>query len=112
MVIEPGFARLLPVHLPAIAGQRHENGAAKLRMFSHTSRNLVAVDFGQADVEKNRVRMKIGGDLHSTRSIVGNLDLVVRLPEQHGQALGRVEVVVDYQDAKLPGGLRGKLSCS
>ena len=55
MVIEPGFARLLPVHLPAIAGQRHENGAAKLRMFSHTSRNLVAVDVRQADVEQDGV---------------------------------------------------------
>ena len=69
------------------------------------SRNLVAVHLGQADVEQHHVRVRRAHPLERIAAAVRRLRVVAADPEQRGERIGRVLVVVDDEHAPRIGTL-------
>jgi hypothetical protein len=66
---------------------------------SQLAREFVAVDIGQPDVEDGNVWLKRPGLFQRSGGIVGGSYRVAKTSEQLRQCFGRVNIVVNEQDA-------------
>jgi hypothetical protein len=58
-----------------------------------------AVHAGQADVQQHHFGPERRVHGQGAGAVAGNLDFGAQQPEQHGQGVGGVDVVIDHQDA-------------
>ena len=112
-MVAAGVARTPAILVLAPAGQRGDVHVRHLRHLAQPSRDGVAVDAGQPDVEEDHV----GGELHRGRerraAIVRPAGLVTQTGNRQFQHRRGVEVVLDDQHAKgtttgRPGPFRGR----
>ena len=70
MLIETSIVRELAIRIPAESGNRNNEGIAQFRSFAQLPRDLVPVQAGHGDVQKDNVRKKRAGGLQGGGAIV------------------------------------------
>src|SRR4051812_19109520 len=98
MCVETRFRGAGAILILPIARQREE-ARAPPRDLTHASRKLVAVHHGQAEIEHADLGLEAGLDTERLRAVVGDLHFVTKGIERFGEGLGRIDIVVDHQDA-------------
>src|SRR3954451_12715629 len=98
MVI-PSLCRATTVLLLPPAGQGHQGYGLAMWLSPNVSRGLVAIHLWHPDIESNHVRFKGGNSLDCFDSVIGRLHIVPHHSKHHGQAIGSVLEVIDYNDS-------------
>ncbi len=101
VVIEAGRQCAALVVFLAPTGQGDQAQGTIVLLLSDLAGDLVTVEFRQSDVEQHHVGMKGGNRPDGFESVVGGLDHVPLAAQEHGQAGGGVEIVIDDEDTAL-----------
>src|SRR5438445_7246283 len=105
-MVESGLEREALVLLASIAGERDEHYAPEGRLRPQPACELVAVHSGQPDVAQDQLGIPALRGVECGDPVEGDPDLVTPEPEQRGETLGRVLVVLDDEDAQTANGRR------
>ena len=99
MMIETGRLRSLPIEILPKARDGYKTSVLKLRIATEAACQLVATDAGQANIQQQRIGLKLFGFLQSFLAAEGNPDLIPFDPQQINQHFSCVTVVIDHQNA-------------
>jgi hypothetical protein len=98
-VVEARRFRLAAIVLAAVARERDQHGVAERRVAPYATRDFVSVDAGQPDVDDHEVG-RIGARRRERRgALAEHADAMPQELEEERQALRRVRMVLDEQDA-------------
>ncbi len=106
MVVEAGGAGAPEVLLAAVAGEGDQADAGGGRLGAEGGGHGVAVHTGQADVADDHVGRAPPDGVDPVGAAPAHVHVVAAQREDSPQGLGRVEVVLDQQDAAAAGGRR------
>lgn len=90
----------MAVVVPAVPGDRNQDCAGAFGLSPQETRELVAVDAGQANIEQVHVGAFEAGPFVGARAIVFHLDFVPRRLQELSQHRGRIDIVVHDHDAQ------------
>lgn len=99
MVREAGRRRALQVALLAPAGQRDQHRPRQRRIAALPSRQFVAVHFRHADVEDDHSGAEARRVLQRLVAAVEDRHLGAEQAQQGAEAVGRIAVVIDHDEA-------------
>jgi hypothetical protein len=97
MQIETGADRAPPVVFLAPAGDGDERYLGSPRALADALRHLVTVYQRHPDVEQREAGLEALGDFQSFEPVLRCAHLVAVQPDQAGESLGGVAVVIDNQ---------------
>jgi len=100
VVVEAGVFGALFVGVLSPAGDGDEGDGGGPGVLAEGADEVVAVDFGEADVEECDVGAEVFDGDESVGAVVGDADVVAGHSEEHGEGVGGVAVVVDDDDAE------------
>ncbi len=98
VMIKAGRERTPLVTVLTITGESDHLHAFSDRERSDSTRNLITVDFRQADIHQREIEATFGGGLHSCRAFRNCDRQVAKHFEQHAERFGRVGIVLNNQD--------------
>jgi len=102
VVVEARFARTAAIFLVSPAGDGDEHHVASLRPANPLG-HIVAVDLRQRDVEQHDLGREIQRLVDRFLAVVGHAHVVAQRLQEHGEAVGRVGVVVNHENAVSDG---------
>lgn len=73
MLVKPGRGRPLKVFRKRITTERHKIRTLECVVAPNSTRDLVAIDSGQADVTDNDIRSKLFCQCEAMQAIIGHL---------------------------------------
>ena len=98
MMVEPSFRRAAAIFLLAPAGQCRQHGVLQAGLLAHPACDLVAIHPRHSDVKEHYGRWRVLRHLQRRRAAEGYPNVVALHPEQHGEAIGGVLIVVNHQE--------------
>src|SRR5439155_22627334 len=101
MMVESRMLRAQAVLVLSVARKGNEQWPMRGALRANALRYLIAVDFGQPDIEQHGVGTQCPRRQDRLLSVVGEIDVAARGAQQHGRAVGHVSIVVDDQHAKI-----------
>jgi hypothetical protein len=114
VIVEAGCAGLLDVFLLAPPGNRHEKDLRPVGTGPDPARELISIHVRHADIQQRGIWRCPVEHLQGCLTVVRDDDVVAIQPQEHGETLGRVVVVVGDQDTPTPlaiGRARGGGTC-
>ena len=99
MMIEADVAGLLAVAVLSVAADRDQERVASVRHAAKPPGDFKTVELGKAEIEYHHLRTKRPGFFHGSQAVVRGTHVVLFQSQQQGDRIGRVHVVVDYQNA-------------
>ncbi|HSP96210.1 MAG TPA: hypothetical protein VL049_03045, partial [Candidatus Dormibacteraeota bacterium] len=100
-MVETSGQRALAIFLLTVAGERDERDPAQARLAADASGELVPVHTRQADIDEHDIGPGDAGGRQRGGAVAGHADPQAERLEQHHQALGRLDVVLDDQHAGI-----------
>jgi len=99
MVIESGLRASSAIILLTEAGGRDQEQRPNWPSGTKAPGDLEAVQLGQLEVKEDDLGLHRAGYLQGRVSIVRHADLLILKPEELGERVGRIDVVVDHENA-------------
>ena len=105
------LAGSLTIVLLAVASQRDQMRSLGCGVSAQAARNFIAIHLRQADVQKDHFRSHALHGLEGSRRTVCNLHLMPFEPQEHGQRVCEIRIVIDHEDSALGCGCGDTVRC-
>jgi hypothetical protein len=97
--VEVGLLGELAVMGLAVAGHGDDEGGGEAGL-AHGAAGFVAIEFGEADIEEDDMRVAVEGKLDGLLAVVCGVDFMSFEAQEECHAFGGVAVVIDDEDAQ------------